>query len=120
MKTLTRRSFIKTSLIASASLSPVGAALTAYGISAAEIEAALNKEFDQDPQFHLVDNSLLNLHFYFLNVKRDGGSLIPNNPSQSSSNLRYEFWTVLMIRCRFTNLQCRRRILSNCSRENYG
>ena len=96
MKPLSRRSCIKRTPIASASLIPVAAALTAYGISAAEIEAALNKEFDQDPQFHLVDNNSLKLHFYFLNVKRDGGSLFQNNPSQSSSNLRYEFWTVLM------------------------
>jgi hypothetical protein len=84
MKTLTRRSFIKTTIIASASLSPVAAVLAAYGISAAEIEAALNQEFDKNPQFHLVDNNLLNLRFYFLNVKRNGGSLSPNNPTQRS------------------------------------
>jgi hypothetical protein len=84
MRNLTRRNFIKTTAIASASLSPVAAALAEYfGIGVSEIEDALAGKAEDDPEFHLIDNNLINIHFYFLNVKKKRRELTPKSDGKS-------------------------------------
>src|SRR5713101_8235542 len=82
---LNRREFVKTTLIASASVTPVAAALDRYfGVGATNIEDVLKGYAENDTQFHLIDNNLLNIHFYFLNTKRQRQALTPKVPDRPS------------------------------------
>jgi hypothetical protein len=85
MTQLNRRNFIKTTLIASASLTRVAVALEDYvGVGATEIEDVLTGRVTDDPEFHLIDNNLLNIHFYFLNAKKKRRHLTPAYPDRAS------------------------------------
>lgn len=85
MGNLTRRNFIKVTAVASASLSPVAALLADYlGFGLAEVEDALLGNVEENPHFHLIDNNLLNLHFYFLNIKKKKQELTPRDPAAGS------------------------------------
>ncbi len=85
MGNLSRRKFIKITAVASASLSPVAAVLAEYfGVGVNEVEKALSGKAESDPQFHLIGNNLINLHFYFLNVRRKRGVLRPTEPTRNS------------------------------------
>lgn len=84
---LSRRQLIKTTLIASvsAAVTPVAEALAqSINACAAHLEDALKGQADKDVQFHVIDNNLLNLHFYFLNVKRRRQGVAPGNPNLPS------------------------------------
>src|SRR5258706_3923875 len=85
MGNLARRNFIMITAVASASLSPVAAVLAEYfGVGVNEVEKALSGKAESDPQFHLIGNNLINLHFYFLNVRRKRGVLRPTEPTRNS------------------------------------
>jgi hypothetical protein len=85
MSNLTRRKFIKITAVASVSLSPVAAALANYlDFGVTEVEDALFGPVENDPRFHLIDNNLINLHFYFLNITKKKRDLIPTDPAKKS------------------------------------
>lgn|GEM_PF-5525072 len=73
---ISRRKFIKVTSIVSATALPVIGFLT-YELNERNKEAAFEKSFNDALEFHVIDNNLLNLHFYFINVNRKGFSLIP-------------------------------------------
>ncbi|MBO9658403.1 MAG: hypothetical protein J7527_06225, partial [Chitinophagaceae bacterium] len=75
---ISRKRFIKITAIASAGLLPV-AGILAYELDEAGVSALFEKKFNEDLEFHLTDNNLLNLHFYFINAKRKGGRLVPQD-----------------------------------------
>lgn len=82
---LTRREFIKISSIASATLLPVANAISQQlGAKDCEILQLLNGSFDRELEFHVIDNNLLNIHFYFINVARKKRYIIPANESRRS------------------------------------
>jgi hypothetical protein len=73
-----RRTFIKVTSLASATLIPVvSTLLQSCGKNEEEISTILGGSFNKDLEFHVIDNNLLNLHFYFINVKKSGSSLVP-------------------------------------------
>ena len=80
---MNRRKFIKVTTIASASLLPISAFI-AYQLNESQESDVNDKLFDKELNFHLLDNNLLNLHFYFLNCKKKGKRLIPQNESLKS------------------------------------
>jgi len=79
-----RRTFIKTTSLASATLLPVVNTLAqTLGKKEDEISTLLASSFNSNLEFHIIDNNLLNLHFYFINVKKDGSSLVPSSADTS-------------------------------------
>ena len=73
-----RRTFIKVTSLASVTLVPVvGTLAQVLGKKEEEISTLLGGSFNKDFEFHVIDNNLLNLHFYFINVKKSGSSLVP-------------------------------------------
>src|SRR5258708_231304 len=84
--TQSRRDFIRKISIASASLLPVSDAVSSalekdYQV---DCQKLLEKSFNESLEFHVVDNNLLNLHFYFINTRRKGRFLRPNDYSAPS------------------------------------
>ncbi len=73
-----RRDFIKTASIASISIIPVARAL-ANSIyqeeNSDEDKLGFIEAFTKKPDFHLIDNNLINLHFYFINAEKKANSL---------------------------------------------
>jgi hypothetical protein len=81
-----RRTFIKVTTLASATLVPiVGTLAQVLGKKEEEISTLLGGSFNKDFEFHVIDNNLLNLHFYFINVKKSGSSLVP---ASTDTNLK--------------------------------
>lgn len=79
-----RRTFIKITSLASATLVPiVGTLAQVLGKKEEEISTLLGGSFNKDFEFNVIDNNLLNLHFYFINVKKIGSSLVPASPDTS-------------------------------------
>lgn len=80
-----RRTFIKVTSLASATLVPiVGTLAQVLGKKEEEISTLLGGSFNTDLEFHIIDNNLLNLHFYFINVERGRSSLTPKDENQYS------------------------------------
>jgi hypothetical protein len=78
-----RKKFIKVVSIVSASLLPV-AGYIVYEITETQDSDLNDKIFNDSLNFHLLDNNLINLHFYFVNCKKSGRKLIPDNESADS------------------------------------
>ncbi len=73
-----RRNFIKITSLASATLLPVVSTLAkALDKDEKEISGLLYGSFNNDFEFHVIDNNLLNLHFYFINVIKKHSYLFP-------------------------------------------
>jgi hypothetical protein len=74
-----RRRFIKVIGLSSASLLSVGKilALELGDDQLEQLEAQMDAAFDSNPHFQLIDNSLLHLHFYFVNVRKTRHHLQP-------------------------------------------
>jgi hypothetical protein len=80
-----RRTFIKVTSLASATLIPVvGTLAEVFGKDEEEISNLLGGSFENDFEFHLIDNNLLNLHFYFINVKKNSSSILSADTKQKS------------------------------------
>lgn len=80
-----RRTFIKVISIASATLVPVAGALAkVFDKKEEELAAVLDDSFNSDFEFHLIDNNLLNLHFYFIGAKKKGNYILPVPQSPNS------------------------------------
>lgn len=81
-----RRKFIKTTSIASFSLLPV-ANILAKSIDSEETESEIEKKlvaaFTRKPDFHFIDTNLINLHFYFINIKLSKNYLVRENDGKS-------------------------------------
>ncbi|MDQ2719936.1 MAG: hypothetical protein M3Z26_09300 [Bacteroidota bacterium] len=74
---LSRRKFIKVTTIISATTIPV-AGILAEEFNDELIAKKIDEAFNTALEFHVIDNNLLNLHFYFINVKRKRKYLIPD------------------------------------------
>lgn len=75
---LNRREFVKRISIASAVFLPVARSLgNELGTAPGTVSNVLSGNFNDELEFHVIDNNLLNLHFYFINVKRKNGKLRP-------------------------------------------
>lgn len=79
-----RKKFIKITAITSAGLLPVAAYL-AKELKENKLNHIFDADFNKALNFYIIDNNLLNLHFYFINVKKSGSSLVP---ASSDTNLK--------------------------------
>lgn len=77
---LDRRKFIKTTSLASLSL----VLAHATGIDPEDLDKSFEFNFNADFQFHVADNNLLNLHFYFINIIREGKKIVPKEYAKRS------------------------------------
>lgn len=80
-----RREFLKLTGIASTSMMPLISALgKALEIEPKKLSRQSGTSFNTSYEFHLIDNNLLNLHFYFINTKANGKFLQPINETSNS------------------------------------
>lgn len=71
-----RRSFIKITIIASASLLPVINSLAqVFADEDEDLKEIARGALNDENAFYIIDNNLLNLKFHFINVKEKGGTL---------------------------------------------
>eukprot|EP01132_Coremiostelium_polycephalum_P013528 gene13528-16479_t len=81
----TRRSFIKITSLASVSLLPLARTLAqAIGEDDDELLKLIDSSFNSEYHFHVIDNNLLNLHFYFINAERTRKYLRQAEPGKNS------------------------------------
>lgn len=74
---LNRRAFVKIVSLASTTLIPAVRTLANILGIKEESNIGLNDLSNSELEFHLIDNNLLNLHFYFINAKQKGTTIVP-------------------------------------------
>ena len=79
-----RRDFVKTTVVASLSIAPVVNSLANnLDKENLELQKQLVKAFNSKPEFYIIDNNLMNLHFYFIGVKRKGKQIHISTPNKA-------------------------------------
>jgi hypothetical protein len=80
-----RRKFIRiTSLLSVSALDISKAVANVLEVSESYALNLVDEKFDKELEFHIIDNNLLNLHFYFINVEKKGFDLSPKDDKAKS------------------------------------